>query len=132
MTPPTPLYAQSTSRKPDQNQTRILVVGEVARWRLKGGAIIDEPDLHYADFYELTFDLMATLRPDVVLSPVICAAFDCLDLAQRLSQLEFRGLYRSVAVGLPRPEIIKREVRGLCPDIDFDFLADDALSPTLN
>ncbi len=66
--------------------------------------------------------LIQTLQPDIVLSPLLTGGFDCIDLAQILAEAGFQGAYRAVAPDLPSPFVIQREIRALCPMLDFDLV----------
>ncbi len=59
-----------------------------------------------------------------VFSAAFSHNFDCVEISQLLSRGNFRGQYRVVAPSLPDPEIIQREVKGLCPKLDFAVLND--------
>ena len=73
-------------------------------------------------FAELTTELMELHRPDVVLSPLMSSGFDCVELAYRLVDSGFGGRYRAFAEDIPRPEMVKREIRRSFPGLDFDVL----------
>lgn len=76
----------------------------------------------FVGFDELTQDRLLELAPDVVLSPMVTRQFDCLELAHRLHAFGFQGRYRAIAPDLPRPELVRNEVRGQFPTLDFDVL----------
>jgi hypothetical protein len=48
--------------------------------------------------------------------------FDCLDVAAVLYESGFTGAYRAVTQRLPNPSIVRREVRTLFPELDFDIM----------
>lgn len=100
----------------------ILAVGDLTSWRLAGRALPRSGDIVMADFHEISADLIDHLRPGFVVSPAICRQFDCLDLAAALCAAGFTGIYRALAGHLPNPRIIQREVRAMCPRLDFDFI----------
>jgi hypothetical protein len=76
----------------------------------------------FTEFHELSTETLASVQPDIVLSPLMCPAFDCLDLAMLLERLEFRGRYRVMAPALPKPKVILTEIALLCPQLDFSFI----------
>ena len=76
----------------------------------------------FASFEDISEELIARLCPTVVLSPVLARNFDCIDLAQKLFSLRFAGRYRAVSDELPDPEMVEREMRHLCPGLDFGIL----------
>ncbi len=80
----------------------------------------------FIEFRELNAELLETLTPDIVLSPLLCSSFDCMDLAQVLDGLGgFRGRYRAMSAQVPQPELIRREVKACCPRLDFDLVSID-------
>lgn len=103
-------------------RTRILAVGELRQWHATGGWSVRNDKIAFIEFSELRTEVISLLNPDYVLSPTICRSFDCLDLAALLQNIGFRGKYRAVARELPNLEIVRREVRALCPAINFDFI----------
>ncbi len=101
---------------------RILVVGEVQRWRASGRDLPHSGDVSYVEFSDLTPELLELLRPATVLSPLLCASFDCLDVAQLLHDSGYRGSYRVMSTDLPDPLLIRAEIEATCPHLDFDVL----------
>lgn len=61
-------------------------------------------------------------RPDLLLSRLFWSTGDALETARLLSALEYRGRYRAVVPPLPRPDIVRDEVRRIAPGLDFDLL----------
>lgn len=100
-----------------------LVVGEIARWQASGRWLPGTNTYRHAEFHELDriFD-GSEAHPDIVLSPLVCPSFDCLDLAALLHGVEFCGRYRAMAPDLPNPGMILGEIRSLFPGLDFDIL----------
>ena len=104
-------------------ESRVLALGDVTLWRSIGHGNRDRSEFHLADIESLTAAKLAEINPDLVLSPVVTARFDCLDVAHLLSSLGFSGSYRAIARSLPDPEVVRREVLGACPGLDFDITA---------
>jgi len=75
-----------------------------------------------ACFAELDTHLLNATRPDMVVSALIGDGFDAIDVARRLMQLGYRGPYRALTDPLPRPGIVRAEVRAAAPDLDFDLV----------
>lgn len=65
---------------------------------------------------------IAQLQPDIVLSPIVDSAFDCLDLAQILVDAAYTGRYRVITGDLPNPNLVLREVRTSFPGLNVDLL----------
>jgi len=103
-----------------QNRRIILAVGDVVAWTTSGLALPRRGDVVFAEFHEISSDLLDRLSPSVVISPLLCRSFDCVDLAQVLGVLGYTGKYRAIDAGLPDPALIVREVRSLVPSLDFD------------
>lgn len=73
------------------------------------------------EFHDLSAELLEKIAPDVVISPLLCAGFDCLDLAKRLADLGSKARYVAIAGDLPNLALVRDEVRSHCPGIDFDI-----------
>lgn len=109
-----------------ENQDRlgpmILAVGDVRQWLGSGRALPIDSQLAFADFHEITAELLDTLAPDIVMSPLLTNNFDCLDLAQALQAGGFSGRLRIVAPDMPNPKVIQAEIKALCPALDVAFI----------
>ena len=115
--PRTPAEATEHGHRP-----LILAVGDLESWNRAGRPLPADSHITYADFVEVTDGLLYSLRPDMVLSPLLSTRFDCIDLAQLLLRLGFSGRYRAMTPPLPNPDIVRREIRSLCPGLDFDLV----------
>ena len=102
----------------------ILAVGSAAEWREGGNRLQADGRVAFSSLEEVSEESLARLCPTVILSPVLARNFDCIDLAQKLFSLGFRGRYRAVTDQLPDPEMVEREIRHLCPGLDFAILID--------
>lgn len=107
-----------TERRPF---VRALAVGEPLEWQRQGHALPRE-GLAFIAFHEVTQVTLDYLQPGIVFSPVLAKSFDCIDLALELHRLGFSGEYRALATDLPNPGVIEREVRQLCPQLDFKLM----------
>jgi hypothetical protein len=101
----------------------MLVVGNLKAGRAQGRKPPAVAGFHFVDLSELGPDLLARIRPDVVLSPLLGDGFDVFDVAQRLQASSFTGRYRAVAVSLPSPGMVLSEVRNHAPSVDFDIIS---------
>ena len=100
----------------------ILVIGQL---RLTGGeapAILRQQGYRFACFSDLDGPLLEALRPDMILSALIGEDFDAVEVARRLSELGYQGPYRAMSTPLPRPALVKSEVRSAAPGLDFDLV----------
>ncbi|WP_444465155.1 hypothetical protein [Rhodobacter capsulatus] len=74
-------------------------------------------------------EMLARIRPDVVLSPLFSPGHDILDLARLLDRLGYQGPLRAYAPPLPNTAIVCAEVRQIWGPRDFDILE---VPPTWN
>lgn len=102
--------------------TNILAVGDFPTGMTQNmpGELPASEQMTFVQYGEVTTGLLKQLSPTVVLSPVICNSFDCIDLALRLIEIGYQGKYRVLADGLAKPGMIKSEVRSQAPGLDFD------------
>ena len=76
----------------------------------------------HAEFAELDVQLIAQVMPDIVLAPLFGRGFDAVDLADRLTEMGYRGALHAVTAPLPDPEAVRREVKHHCGDIVFSLI----------
>jgi hypothetical protein len=100
----------------------VLAVGDIDEWRRHGGDLPADSRLAFTDFRSVTAELFQVMAPTLVLSPLLARGFDCIDLAQVLHAMGYRGRYRAVADLLPDPGMIRREIATICPGLDFDVI----------
>ncbi|MEO0915824.1 MAG: hypothetical protein AAFY31_02410 [Pseudomonadota bacterium] len=100
---------------------RALAVGDPQEWKQRGYALPRE-GIVFLSFSDVTQETMDHLRPGLVVSPVLSNTFDCVDLAVQLYRVGFSGEYRAISTGLPKPEVIEREVRQMCTQLDFRII----------
>ena len=97
---------------------RALAVGDPQEWRQQGHSL-PTGGLAFVAFHEVTQEMLDHWQPSVVFSPLLARNFDCIDLAVLLHGLGYSGEYRAIAIGLPKPKLIEREVCQLCPQLRF-------------
>ncbi len=102
----------------------VLVVGNMAEWDTSALGIRSSERIVTAVFEDVSPELLQKLSPYLVVSPLLCGAFDCVDLARTLGALGYRGRYRAIGAGLPNPTLVAKEVRALVPWLDFDVVTD--------
>lgn len=105
-----------------------LVVGDVVRWTTEGRTMPYVEDLTYVDFDQLSEDTITTIRPDVVLSPLVTDGFDAYQVTRFLASVAYEGRYRAISQVLPNLQMIRNEIRAVGPAIDFDIVI---MPPTL-
>lgn len=124
---------EDTAEDRREDQPVILAVGEMSGWGGASDGLPLDSAITFIEFRELSAELLDRLGPDIILSPLLCSSFDCMDLAQVLDGFGFRGRYRAMSAQVPQPELIRREVHACCPRLDFDLVnVDVARKVTLN
>lgn len=111
--------------------TSVLAIGDMRQWKQRGGNMMIGSEVVFAEFADLDRAYLELIEPTIVLSPVFAAHFDCADLAVKLSDLGFTGSYRALGTDLPKPTMIEREIRGVCPTIDFAIVDMRDLYPSV-
>ncbi len=102
----------------------ILAVGEPEEWLQSGHATPITSSVQFVSINEVNETLLEHLCPTVVISPALSRRFDCIDLAQILCSHRYQGRYRAVSRELPNPTMVEREIRSLCPGLDFAILVE--------
>ncbi len=108
----------------EASEVVVLAVGEYTNWGRVGPSLPWDGKISFAGFGEIDAALISQLDPDVVVSPLVCRNFDCIELAQILDQTGFRGLFRVFTEGLPNPAIVLAEAQALCPNIEIEFVTE--------
>lgn len=112
------LGASATSKR----TPKILAIGDVNLWRRSFGVLPVHQGIQFAGLDDLNGPALSLACPDLIVSPIVTPLFDCIDVAFRLSALHYSGAYRALTRDLPNPAMVRREVRALCPDLDFDIV----------
>ena len=68
---------------------------------------------------EIDWALIARHEPALIVSPLMMGKIDVLDIALMLAGIEYRGKYRVVTSGLPRPDVVSRDILHATPALDF-------------
>lgn len=108
--------------------SKIVAVGNVEQWRATGNLVPALTQLTFCNFGDLQLPYLETIAPEVVLTPVLADGFDCADVALKLDAFGYTGSVRALGRGIPKPHIVEREVRSLCPTLDFALVEIDSLS----
>ena len=108
--------------KPATMTSAVLCVGTTEDWSGALAAALPSIDTHFASFDEVTPELLANVRPSVVLSPLFSKSVDSAELALRLQDYGFIGQLGAVTEPLPKPELIRAELNSLAPDICLDLI----------
>ncbi len=70
----------------------------------------------------ISTQMLSQVQPDAVVAPLICAQWDILDLGQILQDMGYCGTLFVLTKPLPRAELVLREVRAFCPDIEIRLI----------
>lgn len=89
------------------------------------------PRVVTAEFEELSPALIAQHDPDLVLAPLIAPRFDAVELAERLAACRYMGDFLIVTRNVPRPDIIRRELRGAVDPIRVEIISTDEIEAAL-
>lgn len=104
-----------------ETEVVVLAIGDVFSIRTRIDADLAGDRTAFAEYGEVTPELLEALRPQVVVSSVLGRNFDCVDLAEKLSGYGFEGCYRLIAHGMPQPELVLREIRALFPELRVEL-----------
>lgn len=107
----------------------ILMVGEPQRLQTLKKHFPDRSGVFFIEFSDLSRDILKAIQPSAVVAPAISTGFDCLDLASFLERCEYKGSFRIMTQDLPRPDIIKSELRQNFPKLNFDILKPEVAKP---
>ncbi|MEM9437118.1 MAG: hypothetical protein AAGA15_08760 [Pseudomonadota bacterium] len=86
-----------------------------------GDCELDCGELHVS-FPEVTITLLQCLRPRVVYSPLVHRDFDTAELAVRLQECGFTGLYCAIAEQVHFPALVRADVQRLAPNVHFELI----------
>lgn len=116
------MLRQNTARAGDCATTAavLLVVGDQSDWC---GPDSRSEGMVFIDYSALTCALLDRLKPEMVMTSLFGRKYDALDVARKLSEYGYSGSVRAVSAPLPRPELIKREIKQSAPGIDFDIVS---------
>ncbi len=111
--------SQPTAKK--DSLVSVLAVGEPTSWSSQD-ASLPSGEIAYVPFQDIGESVLDLYNPDVIFSPALATAFDCIELALLLHNLGYAGSYRAIAKDLPNPELVEREVKQICPRLDFQVV----------
>ena len=66
--------------------------------------------------------MLANVRPDAIIAPLITADYDIVDLGILLEDLGYRGDLYALTRPLPRAELVILEVGAVCPRLNVRLL----------
>ncbi|GGL77747.1 hypothetical protein [Wenxinia marina] len=105
------------SRRP-----RLLVVGTPDQWAAADIADADRNWLALCPFADLDTCTLDEWNPDLVVSHLLSAEYDVIEVARRLNELGYAGSYVAIWRRVPNPAVIKAEVRQVAPGLPFEVL----------
>jgi hypothetical protein len=77
----------------------------------------------YAQWRFLGANMLANVRPDAILAPLISRGWDIVDLGAHLHGLRWTGDVFALTLPLPRAELVLRETRAVCPGLSLHLIA---------
>ncbi|NRB00893.1 MAG: hypothetical protein HRU32_13940 [Rhodobacteraceae bacterium] len=112
---------EAAAEEPATSAT-ILAVGNLEEWIKQGRRVPWGGKVAFVEYCDVTRELIETISPTVVVSPLLARGFDCIDLSQVLHGAAYKGRYRAMTRNIPNPSLIKSEILAMCPGLDFDVL----------
>ena len=94
-----------------------LVVGMPLQDVPQNRGSLQGAQLEYLPFTLIHAALTRVPMVETIVAPLVSEQFDALDLAEELDRAGYRGRLMIVAPRLPRPEMIKRELSSICPNV---------------
>lgn len=88
----------------------------------RADARLDGAVQHHVRFADIDPGLIARLRPDRVICPLLARGFDACLLAQRLEATGFRGRLTVIAPRLPDSAMVQREVSSAAPTLTVEVV----------
>lgn len=70
----------------------------------------------------LSAGMLQTVRPDVIVAPLIAPQWDLVELGTALEGFGYRGTVHALTAPLPRGELILGELTALYPSLTFRLL----------
>jgi hypothetical protein len=115
------VYPLARRRRPsDPSELRILIIGDIARWKTIG---LLQEDVLNCRYVAMKDTKKALIDPvDIVLSPLLGDDFDALDVVDVLKKARFQGRYCVLAQAMPDAKIVLDEIRALAPGLAVDLL----------
>jgi len=77
-------------------QHTVLVVGEVFQFYQTEHELPDDAKVTFAGITDISSIFLGNLKPDIVMSCLVCRNFDFLELAQALETAGFQGVFQVV------------------------------------
>ena len=91
---------------------RVLIIGADAWWRHTCGEKSADPTIRiYVEVEAITPDLVESIAPALVVAPLMVRGHDAVDIASRLQQAAFEGLFLVLVPPLPDPLLVEEDLR---------------------
>lgn len=110
---------KSFSKHVSMPVAKVLVVGDPNEWKDRDRVFPNARDMAFLGFEKFDETALDHYRPHSIYSQVLTLNFDCIELAERLHDFAFEGIYKAFGRDLPKPKLIEREVRQTCPNLNF-------------
>jgi len=79
-------------------------------------------EMRFVPLHQLGDNLADAAGVDCVVCPLVTARFDALEVAAELSRARFHGTLVLVMPRVPRPQIIVRELKQICPGLSVELV----------
>lgn len=99
--------------------SRVLLIGLMK----PAPGLLAQALMVHSQFRHLTSSLLAEVRPDTVVAPLIASGWDVTDVAEVLHDHGYRGPLMVLTRPLPRADLVRTEIEALFPGIALGFLA---------
>ena len=113
---------RSFSKQASMPVSKVLAVGDPNEWEDRDHVFPNARDMAFLGFEIFDEAALDHYRPHSIYSQVLAPDFDCIELAERLQNLAFDGMYKAFGRNLPNPKLIEREVRQTCPNLNFQVV----------
>ena len=98
----------------------LLIVGTGAGLKCRVLAFPDGNAVLCVNIEDVTPDLLARIRPRVIMTSLVSGSFDCIDIAERLDAAGYDGCLQVLTGRIPRPQIVLNEIQTQFPDLSVE------------
>lgn len=114
--------ASYTFSEPAAAEPLALVVGMMLEELPQKETSLSNARLETLPYTLLHAALASVPWADCVISPMVSEYFDAMDMATELCLAGFTGTYMVVIPPLPRPDIVRRELCQICPNLNIELV----------
>ena len=74
-------------------------------------------------FAQLTVEILSAIRPGMIILPLFSVDYDAACAVEILEAMGFTGVVTVLAPELPKPRVVERELRSLCPGMRLTLIS---------